>query len=262
MSQVRVLVLRSPGTNCDEETAFAFERAGGTAERIHVNRLLEEPAILDRFQILCVPGGFSYGDDLGAGRILGNLLRWKLGEALASFRDSGRLILGICNGFQVLMKTGLLIENEPETGHPLATLAFNRQGRYEDRWVYLRMNPGRCAFVRKEEVLTMPIAHAEGNFIVSRPEFLETLKSTGRVSATYVDQAGNPGPFPVNPNGSMGDVAGVCDATGRVFALMPHPERHLLAIQHPRWTRRAQKLDANEPGDGLAIFRNGVDYFR
>ncbi|MFO0945810.1 MAG: phosphoribosylformylglycinamidine synthase I [Planctomycetota bacterium] len=262
MSQVRVLVLRSPGTNCDEETAFAFEMAGAQTERIHVNRVLETPAILDRFQILCVPGGFSYGDDLAAGRILGSLLRFKLGDSLASFRDSGRLILGICNGFQVLMKTGLLIENDPATGHPQATLAFNRQGRYEDRWVHIRMNPGKCAFVRRDEVLTMPIAHAEGNFIVSDPSFLATLKGAGRVNATYVDQDGKPGPFPINPNGSMGDVAGVCDATGRVFAMMPHPERHLLAIQHPRWTRRADKPKASDPGDGLAIFRNGVDYFR
>jgi phosphoribosylformylglycinamidine synthase len=260
MAEVRVLVLRSPGTNCDGETEFAFKLAGAQVERIHINRILEAPSILDRFQVLCVPGGFSYGDDLAAGRILGTLLSLKLGDSLREFRDEGKLILGICNGFQVLLKTGLLVEPEPKTGKPRATLAFNRQGRFEDRWVHLKMTPGQCAFVREDEILTMPIAHAEGNFIVSDPKILDEMSKTGRINATYVDANGNPGGFPINPNGAMGDVAGISDSTGRIFALMPHPERHVLFMHHPRWTRKAH-FGEGPPGDGLRIFQNAITYF-
>lgn len=261
MAKVQVLVLRSPGTNCDEETGFAFELAGAEVERIHVNRLLEHPGLLDRFQILALPGGFSYGDDLGAGRILGNLLATSLREALERFRDADKLILGICNGFQVLLKTGLLIEPDPRSGAPRATLAFNRQARFEDRWVHLRLVPGKSPFVRSEKIVTMPIAHAEGNFIAAEPAMIAELQAAGRINALYVDERGSPGEFPINPNGSMGDVAGVSDATGRIFALMPHPERHVLRIQHPRWTRAWPPPEPSQTADGLELFRNAVGYF-
>ena len=259
MTEARCLVLRAPGTNCDQETEFAFERAGARVERLHVNRVLEAPRILADFQILCVPGGFSYGDDVAAGTILANLLHRRLGEALAAFRDAGGLILGICNGFQVLLKSGLLLTPDPNTGQSRATLAANQHGRFEDRWVHLQVTAGRCAFLHRDEVLTMPIAHGEGNFVTCTPAVLEELSAAGRINARYVDADGQPGGFPVNPNGSMGDVAGICDATGRVFALMPHPERHVLAQQHPRWTRRRQQP---AEGDGMRLFRNAVEYFR
>jgi phosphoribosylformylglycinamidine synthase len=259
MAKVRVLVLRSPGTNCDEETAYAFELAGGAPERVHVNRVLETPTMLRYFQILCIPGGFSFGDDIAAGRVLANLLRCRLRQGLLQFRDAGGLILGICNGFQVLLKTGLLVEPDARTGQPPATLAFNLHGRFEDRWVYLKLSKGCCKFLEQDAVVTLPIAHAEGNFVVERPEMLEELSAAGRITARYVDAAGKPGGFPVNPNGSMGDVAGICDATGRVFALMPHPERHLLPYQHPRWTRRTTQP---AHGDGLRIFAHAVGYFQ
>lgn len=256
MAAARVLILRAPGTNCDLETEHAFELAGASVERLHVFRVVESPDILRRFQILCIPGGFSYGDDLGAGRIFASLLRHRLREQILEFRDRGGLILGICNGFQVLLQTGLLLESGQDG--PRATLAPNAHGRFEDRWIHLKMNPGPCAFVRKEEILAMPIAHGEGNFTVGEPSVLAALESADRITARYVDAQGRPGPFPINPNGSAGDVAGICDATGRVFALMPHPERHVRPSQHPRWTRR--KIQPDE-GDGLVLFRNAVEYF-
>ncbi|QDU59633.1 Phosphoribosylformylglycinamidine synthase [Planctomycetes bacterium Pan216] len=257
MATVNVLVLRSPGANCDEETAHAFQLAGANTDQIHVNRLLDEPTTLEKYQILCVPGGFSYGDDVSAGRILGSLLEHKLGDLLKAFRDRDRLILGICNGFQVLIKSGLL-DTQDDSGKLLATLAFNRHGRFETRWVHLRMRPGCCAFVTEDEILEMPIAHAEGNFVVESRSFLDSLTESGRMIATYVDNEGKSGDFPVNPNGSAGDVAGICDKTGRVFALMPHPERHVIPTQHPRWTRRG---DQPTEGDGLRLFRNAVAFF-
>lgn len=259
MPQPRVLILRSPGANCDEETKYAFELAGASADRIHVNRLLETPGLLGDYQILCVPGGFSYGDDIAAGRILGDKLKRQLGDVLTAFRDKGNLILGICNGFQVLMRTGLLVETDPATNEPIATLASNRHGRFECRWVHLATAAGKCAFLRADEVLFLPIAHAEGNFITRDAATLDRLASEGRVNVRYVDESGQPGPFPVNPNGSMGDVAGISDATGRVFALMPHPERHVSPYQHPRWTHRKKQPPH---GDGLRIFQNAVQYLQ
>lgn len=259
MANVRVLVLRAPGTNCDNETDFAFTRAGANCDRVHVNRLVQEPQLLGDYQILCIPGGFSFGDDVGAGKVLADVLRLRLGDALRRFRDQDRLILGICNGFQALLKTGLLVEPDPQTGEPVATLTYNAHGRFEDRWIHLQLTAGRCAFVRADEIVTLPIAHGEGNFVVANPAVLEQLFAQGRVNAQYVDADGKPGPFPINPNGAMGDVAGVCDSTGRVFALMPHPERHILPTHHPRWTRRHEQP---AEGDGLRLFRNAVAYFQ
>lgn len=259
MTCVRVLVLRAPGTNCHEETAHAFRLAGAAPEPIHVNRLLEAPAILDEFQILCLPGGFSFGDDLGAGTILANVLKRGLGDQLAAFRDRDRLILGVCNGFQVLLRAGLLVAPDPKSQHPRATLTLNAHGRFEDRWVHLRVTRGRCVFLdSQEQRWTMPIAHAEGSFLVSASEVLGELEANGQIVCRYVDAEGEPGGFPVNPNGSMGDVAGLCDATGRVFALMPHPERHVAPWHHPQWTRHKE---LPPEGDGLQLFRQMVRYF-
>lgn len=258
MAQVRVLVLRSPGANCNEETAFAFGLAGATSEQIHVNRLLERPDMLDEFQILCVPGGFSYGDDLGAGKVLSLRLE-SLIDRLQSFRDADRLILGICNGFQVLLKTGLLIEPAESDGKAKATLAPNAQGRFEDRWVHIAIRQGRCAFLTNDDLWAVPVAHGEGNFQADEPGVVDRLRTDGRIVAEYVDAEGRPGAFPINPNGSLGNVAGVCDRTGRVFALMPHPERHVHPWQHPQWTRRAVQPAA---GDGLRFFQCAVHYFQ
>ncbi len=256
MAKPRALILRSPGANCDVEAAFAFERAGAVAERVHINRLRESPNLLQDYQILVVPGGFSYGDDVAAGKILAMQLGHFLSDALRQFRDQEKLILGICNGFQALLKAGLIVP--PDEDGPLATLTDNSSGKFEDRWVHLNAAPGKCPFLKDCERLHLPVAHGEGKLICRAPWILEGLQQAGQVVLRYVDERGQPGVYPINPNGSQGDVAGLCDATGRVLGLMPHPERHVLPTQHPRWT----SLGLAEEGDGLRLFRNAVEYFQ
>lgn len=251
----RALVLRAPGTNCDVETQFALELAGARVERCHIRRLREHPRLLQQFQILVLPGGFTYGDDVAAGKILANQLRHFLADALRRFRDQEKLILGICNGFQALLKAGLLLQ--PDEEGPLATLTRNASGRFEDRWVHVQVEGDKCPFLRGCQRLYLPVAHGEGRFLTRSPWVLAGLRQAGQLVLRYVDAQGRPGPFPINPNGSEGDAAGICDPTGRVLGLMPHPERHVLPVQHPRWTRQGLAPE----GDGLKLFRNAVDFF-
>jgi len=260
MSTPNVLILRAPGTNCDQETAFAFGRAGAAAELVHVNRLLESPRRLEAFQILCIPGGFSYGDDVAAGRILAVQMQHHLADAMQEFKAAGKLILGICNGFQVLIKSGVILASDPEG--PKATLTWNDSGRFEDRWVRLGVAGSKCVFLAGIHSMYLPVAHAEGKFMARGQGVLEELDAAGQLVLRYrklADAAGGNGqvPYPDNPNGSMAATAGICDATGRVFGLMPHPERHIDPTQHPRWTRG----EAAPVGDGLQVFRNAVEYF-
>jgi phosphoribosylformylglycinamidine synthase len=262
MAQPRVLILRAPGANCDEETAFAFERAGGKAERLHVNRLLESPGGLGDFQILCIPGGFSYGDDIAAGRILGNQIRHHLSGWLHEFHAAGKLILGICNGFQILIKSGVLLPLDADFSAP-ATLTWNESGKFEDRWVPLIASGGKSVFFDGIQSMYLPVAHAEGKFMPRSEQVLKALEQNGQLVLRYGTAAATAAEmkprvaYPGNPNGSLADVAGVCDASGRVCGLMPHPERHIDFTQHPRWTRRP----AVEAGDGLRVFQNAVRYF-
>jgi phosphoribosylformylglycinamidine synthase I len=256
MAAPHVLVLRAPGANCDAEAQFAFEQAGAVAERIHINRLREQPGLLQRFQVLVVPGGFTYGDDVAAGKILANQLAHFLGDALHRFRAADKLILGICNGFQALLKAGLILP--PDEDGPLATLTNNESGKFEDRWIRLRATPGRCPFLKDYDTFEVPVAHGEGRFLCRESWILQGLQQAGQVVLRYADASGQAGPYPVNPNGSQGDVAGLCDASGRVLGLMPHPERHVLPTQHPRWTRQGLAPE----GDGLKLFRNAVAYFQ
>ena len=256
MATPRVLLLRGPGTNCDAEAAFAFERAGADVTPVHVQELRGRPKLLKHHQILLIPGGFSYGDDIAAGRILAAQLQTFLGDALREFRAAEKLILGICNGFQVLIKAGLLVP--PDEDGPLVTLAHNTHGRFEDRWVHLRVTPNQCPFLKGMTRLYVPVAHGEGNFVARKEWILQGLDQAGQVVLRYTDPAGHAAGFPHNPNGSQGDVAGLSDATGRVLGLMPHPERHVLGTQHPRWTRDGLKPE----GEGMPLFRNAVDYFR
>jgi phosphoribosylformylglycinamidine synthase subunit PurQ / glutaminase len=252
----RILILRAPGANCDVETQFAFEQAGGSPERIHINRLREAPALLHRFQILVIPGGFTYGDDVGAGTILANQLAHFLGDALRRFRNEEKLILGICNGFQAILKAGLLLP--PDEDGSLATLAPNESGKFEDRWIHLQAHPGKCPFLTGIECLYLPVAHGEGRFVCREEWIVQGLEQTGQVVLRYVSDDGRPAAYPDNPNGSQACIAGVCDATGRVLGLMPHPERHVLPTHHPRWTRNGLAAE----GDGLKLFRNAVQFFQ
>ena len=257
---VKALVLRTAGTNCDEETQFAWEQAGAEAERIHINSLIENPKRLADYQILTIPGGFSYGDDIAAGKIFANQIVHHLADVVQEFLAADRLVLGICNGFQVLVKCGLLPGSDGArvTLAQKATLTSNDRGLFEDRWVHLRVDTDRCVFLGQGEVIDMPIAHAEGKFVPADAMPIEALEKGNQIAVRYVDPDGNAGAgYPCNPNGSVGDVAGLCDATGRIFGLMPHPERNVLPWHHPHWTRRG----AGEEGDGLRVFKRGVAYF-
>lgn len=255
MATPHVLILRAPGTNCDEEAQYAFQIAGAVADRAHIYRLRETPALLHRYQVLMLPGGFSYGDDVAAGKILANQLTAFLGEELRKFRDREKLILGVCNGFQAILKAGLLMP--PDEDGPIATLAHNTHG-YQDRWLNLKVTSDKSPFLKGIDRLHIPMAHGEGNFVCRKEWILQGLEQAGQVALRYVNAAGGPANgYPDNPNGSQGDVAGVTDFTGRVLGLMPHPERHVLPTQHPRWTREGLKAE----GDGLKLFRNAVEFF-
>lgn len=255
----RVLILRAPGTNCDEESAHAFALAGGVPERWHVNRLLEEPKKAAEFQILCLPGGFSYGDDIAAGRILGNQIEHHLADTLRAFRDAGKLIIGICNGFQILLKTELLVAKD--AAGPQATLAANESGKFEDRWVRLATSGSKCVFLQGIEDLELPVAHGEGRFVPRDKQVLGRLREAGQIVLKYKPLCSKSSrseiPYPDNPNGAIDNIAGICDTTGRVFGLMPHPERFVDPTQHPNWTRGPQR----EAGAGLRVFQNAARYF-
>ena len=263
MPKPNVLILRAPGTNCDQETAYAFETAGAVAETLHVNRLLESPAVLDRFQVLCIPGGFSFGDDVAAGQIFAVQMRHHLAGRLADFKAAGKLILGICNGFQVIIKSGILLDDAPPHGPP-ATLTYNDSGKYEDRWVHLGVTGEKCVFLRGIERMYLPVAHGEGKFIARDAAALARLETAGQLVLRYVPpgalstQYSVPStqcpaaahlPFPDNPNGSMADVAGVCDTTGRVLgpdaAPRAAPRSHAPSPLDPRRGRPGGRWPAS-----------------
>lgn len=270
MPTPRVAVLRAPGTNCDYETAYAFELGGAKADRIHLFRLLEDPRQLLNYQVLCVPGGFSYGDDIGSGVIFASHMRNRLANALLEFLQGDKLCLGICNGFQAILKAGILPSGNltalsaPEQSPPAATLTWNHNGKYTARWVHLRTAGSQNVFLRGIQSIDLPIAHAEGRIVVRDSQTLEEWKRQGQFALCYSDRdaaAADPSavdlPFPQNPNGSIANLAGLSDPTGRILGLMPHPERFLFRTQHPNWTR----LDLPEEGAGLQLFRNAVAYF-
>lgn len=248
--RVKTLILRAPGTNCDVETAFAFQQAGAMVESVHVNQLLRGEKRLAHYQIMVVPGGFTYGDDIAAGKVLANELRLKLGADIARFVENGGLILGICNGFQVLVKAGIL-PRVSDGSSPLLTLTTNDSGKFECRWVHLVVDKEKpCVFTEGIDRMYLPVAHGEGK-VVADPGVLPKLN----VVLYYADEQGNTDAgYPHNPNGSLGNIAGICDTSGRVFALMPHPERHIRGTQHPQWTRQGAK----KYGDGFQIFLNAV----
>ena len=255
MPKIKVCVLRAAGTNCDQETAFAFIKAGASAELVHVNRFIQRQKSLEDYSILAIPGGFTYGDDVSAGKILANELRYKLIDNLRSFIKAGKLIIGICNGFQILVKSGLL----PGNGEleQKVSLIINDSGKFEDRWIYLKKSKNKCIWIKNlPEIIYLPVAHGEGKFITRDKKVLQGLKDNAQIVFQYCDAQGKPAGYPDNPNGSVENIAGICDATGRILGLMPHPERHIDSRQHPRWTALKKKAT----GDGLQIFKNGVEY--
>jgi len=265
MVQPKVLVLRTAGTNCDAETVFAFESVGAVAERVHINALLNGEKNLRDFQILALPGGFSYGDDIVSGRILANELRLRLGDELKRFIADGKLIIGICNGFQILVRAGILpgggvqADGMPSDFKQIVTLTHNDSGKFEDRWIHLQPSGSSVWTQGMNDVIYLPVAHAEGKFVPADEKLLQNLVDNGQVIFRYCDENGGKPVYPQNPNNAVDNIAGITDQTGRILGLMPHPERHFLSLQHPSWTR----LEAKEKyGDGAKIFENGVEYVR
>jgi phosphoribosylformylglycinamidine synthase len=252
----KALILRAPGINRDKDVAFACELAGATPERVHVNQIAAGTVHLADYALIIIPGGFSYGDHLGAGKLLAVDLAHRLGEPLHRFVADGRPVIGICNGFQVLVKAGLLPGWDDDPA-PAVTLTDNESARFECRWVRLEADPGcPCPFTDGlAQAIEVPVAHGEGRVAVRDQAALDALRARGLVALRYTAGAG-PVAYPANPNGSCDDIAGICNPQGNVLGLMPHPENAVLPQQHPRWTREPWR----EEGDGLAIFRNAVRY--
>lgn len=250
-----VLLLRAAGTNCELESKYAFETCGAAGKILHVKKLLSEPGLLHGYQILMIPGGFSYGDDIASGKIFANEILYFLKEELKRFVSDGKLVLGICNGFQVLVKARVLPGDNGD--EQTVTLSWNDSNRYECRWVRIRACSPKSIFFKDGSVLAVPVAHAEGKFMPKDAEVLRSLDQNGQIAFKYVDRNGNAGDYPVNPNGSVADVAGIIDSTGRVLGMMPHPERHVRNTQYPEWTRISGR---DTPDGGLEIFKRAVNY--
>ena len=266
MATPKVCVLRAPGTNCDPETAFAFDAVGGQSHRIHIGQLAEQPLLLKDYQILCIPGGFSYGDDVGAGVIFSSQIRHFLTDSMREFLSRDTLILGICNGFQTLVKTGILPGGSttwPPTSESRSkvTLTWNENSRYTALWVKLKVARPDHAFLRNLDELELPIAHAEGRLLTADESVLSDLKVNRQIALQYVGGQNQTGdevlPYPMNPNGALANIAGLSDPSGRILGLMPHPERFLRHTQHPTWTRMTEHREAA----GLKIFQNAIQYF-
>lgn len=254
----KVLVLRAAGTNCDNETKHAFEKAGAKVDVVHVNTLLAKKNLLKDYQILAIPGGFTYGDDVAAGKILANQIKYNLQEDIKAFIHEKKLIIGICNGFQVLTKAGLLPSLDSQDQE--ATLTFNDSNKFEDRWVYLKVCSHKSPFINDEHIsrIYLPVAHGEGKFVTKNGDVLNEITQNHQIVFKYVNEHGEEAGYPWNPNGSVQNIAGICDTTGQILGMMPHPERYIEPIQHPHWTRNKQK----EWGDGFLIFKNAIHYIK
>ncbi|MDH3255710.1 MAG: phosphoribosylformylglycinamidine synthase subunit PurQ [Acidobacteriota bacterium] len=261
-SAVHVLVVTGLGLNCEAETAEAFRLVGATPRLVHLLDVLhgEERLRFDRTQILAFAGGFAFGDHLGAGFVFANRIRWRLYDQLERFIADGGLAIGICNGFQTMARLGILPGLDREYRTPRATLAPNDRLGYWDCWVRLRADPrSPCVWTHDIDLLELPSRHGEGKFL-TEPGIRRRLEDEHLVAVRYVDPRGEPTEvWPHNPNGSAGAVAGVCDPTGRLFGLMPHPDAFLYAFQHPQWTRQRYTRQIADEAQGLTVFRNGVD---
>jgi phosphoribosylformylglycinamidine synthase subunit PurQ / glutaminase len=271
MSKIRALVLTGYGLNCDHETAYAFESAGAVSERVHINSLIKNEVSLDKFNIMAFVGGFSWGDDHGAGVIQAVRMKTKYNDKLLEFIKAGKLILGICNGFQTIVNLGLLPGFDNDYTNRCTALTWNDCGRFRNDWVHLKVNTDSpCVFVRGLTHIELPVRHGEGKFLADE-EILGQLSDKSMSVLQYAFPDGNPadGKFPFNPNGSLNDIAGICDPTGKIFGLMPHPEAFIHPTNHPDYTRyrqRAKRTGKNleqcgMPPLGFKIFENAVSYF-
>ena len=275
MTSVKALVPTGYGLNCDYETDYALKLAGAESYPIHINELIRAdksggPSRLDAYHILVIGGGFSWADDHGAGVVLASKLRYNLGEEIARFIEQGKLIIGICNGFQTLVNLGLLPGFDGNYRERRAAITYNDSGNFINAWVKLKVNPDSpCIFTKNIAAIDLPVRHGEGKFYAA-DEDIEQLVKNNQVALQYADEKGEPaqGRWPENPNGSLMDIAGICDPTGRIFGLMPHPEAFNHPTNHPDWTRQKEQLsrEGKSPegleGEGVKVFMNAVDYVR
>lgn len=255
MATVRVLVVRAAGINCDEEMMHCWRLVGADPQLMHIDDLTTSPNRIEGFQIVTVPGGFSYGDDIAAGAILAQQFRLSLTDALRAHVERGGGILGVCNGFQALVKAGLLPGDAAMPAR--VTVSFNDSARFEARWVKLQVATDRCPFLEPGAILEMPIEHAEGRVVASDPD-AQALIAGGFAAVRYIDDAGSHDTYPANPNGSTLGIAGLCDDTGRIFGLMPHPDRNFDPAHHPEWSRFPE---VRTP-DGRTVFERAVAHWR
>lgn len=266
MKRPKSLILFGNGINCEGETAHANRLAGFDPELVHIDEFVEKPSLIHGFSFINFPGGFLDGDDLGSARA--QAVKWKYQkiagtgrrflDELVKFVEDGKIIIGICNGFQLLIKTGLLPAIGGSYGRQSATITSNDSGRFEDRWAYLKVNQfSHCIFTNDMDKIYLPVRHGEGKCIVGSPGDLSDMNEKGHIVLQYADEDwGITMQYPENPNGSTQAIAAICDDTGRVFGLMPHPEAFVHRTQHPRWTRGG----VSEEGDGLKIFKNACKY--
>jgi len=267
MSHPKVLVITGYGINCEEETAKVFELEGGKPEIVHINDLIDGTKKLSDYQIMAFPGGFSYGDDTGSGNALANRIKNNLPDDFIKFAKEDHLIIGICNGFQMLANLGLVPALKNNYGKREVALMHNTTARYECRWVYLKNISEKCIWTRDIKVLHVPIAHGEGNFYAEKP-VLDQIKMNDQIVFKYVRENGSPAnqEFPFNPNGAMEDIAAICDTSGRILGMMPHPERFNCFVNEDGWQTKKEALiregkSLPEKGEGLKIFRNAIEYF-
>ncbi|MEM0240562.1 MAG: phosphoribosylformylglycinamidine synthase subunit PurQ [Candidatus Nezhaarchaeales archaeon] len=263
MIDAKACIVRVGGTNCDFETKVALEDLGVKADIVHMNQLLKKRVNLEDYSLLVIPGGFSYGDYVRAGAIWGKKLAFKLRRDLENFIDEGKAVVGICNGFQVLVEAGILPGLSGLSDCPEVALATNTSAKYECRWVYLKHHNSRCRLLSKIAdgvVLRIPVGHGEGRFVASK-EVLERIVELNLVVFTYCKPDGSraDGEYPYNPNGSMLDIAGICNKEGNVLGMMPHPERAYFGWQMPDWTSQDGPAIY---GDGRIIFESIVDYIK
>ena len=261
MSKVKALVITGFGLNCEKETTAAFEYVGAEVSMVHLNDLIAGKRSLKEFQILAFIGGFSFGDHLGAGTVFANRVHFRLHDELKEFIAAGKLIIGICNGFQTISRLGIVPALNGNYFVQQAALAHNDSGVFRDDWCVLRANPASpCVFTKGIDQIRLPLRHGEGKFVADAAT-LKQIEAKNLVAFRYANADGSLATeFPANPNGSLNSIAGICDETGRVFGLMPHPEAFLSPYNSPTWTADQLKGDLPKEGDGVVIFRNAVEY--
>jgi phosphoribosylformylglycinamidine synthase len=258
----RVIIPLGYGLNCEDETTYAFKMVGAKVDRIFLKDLSDKPEILEGYDVLALIGGFSFGDHIAAGKVLANIYKFKLSEEVQRFINAGKLIFAECNGFQTLVKAGILPGFNGDYKTQRVTLTYNDSGVFEDRWVRLKVNPkSNCVFTKGIDQIYLPVRHGEGKFVVTEDSDLQRLRDGNQIVLQYVDEKGLPTMnYPQNPNGSIEAIAGICDPTGRVFGKMPHTTAYLSPYNHPHWTR--EKTDGTLPkeGEGVQVFRNAIEY--